>query len=130
MNIATFLRGSTQRLQAAGIDTARLDAQVLLADALQRNRAWLLTHGEDEIPLQTEAVLQTQVLRRADREPLPYIRGKQEFYGREFTVDHRVLIPRPETETLIDMVKKYVRSGSLLDVGTGSGAIAVTVALE
>lgn len=130
MNIATFVRGSTQRLRAAGILTPGLDAQVLVADALNRNKAWLLAHDEDELPTEVERKLQAQVLRRAHREPLAYIRGHQEFYGREFSVDPRVLIPRPETETLIAMIKKYVHSGSLLEVGTGSGAVAVTAKLE
>jgi release factor glutamine methyltransferase len=130
MNVATFVRGAAQRLRAAGILTPGLDAQVLACDALGHNKAWLLTHGEDELPTDVERALHEQILRRAHREPLAYIRGHQEFYGREFAVDPRVLIPRPETETLIEMIKKYVHSGSLLDVGTGSGAIAVTVKLE
>src|SRR3982751_5931434 len=108
MNVAVFLRNATQRFQAAGITTARLDAQVLLADALDHNRAWLLTHDEVEVSLEIEAILQAQILRRANREPLAYIRGKQEFYGRDFAVNPHVLIPRPETESLVEMVKKYV----------------------
>jgi release factor glutamine methyltransferase len=130
MNIATFVRGTAQRLRAADIGTPNLDAQILVADALGQSKAWLLTHDEQELPLEVEAKLQAQVMRRAHRKPLAYIRGKQEFYGRDFMVDPRVLIPRPETETLIEMIKKYVPNGTLLDVGTGSGAIAVTAKLE
>ncbi len=130
MTIDQYIAESTRQLTAAGIASARLDVLVLLSDALQHDKSWVLAHGDDTLAPGPIAQLQTQIRQRCRRVPLAYIRGHQEFYGREFTVNPDVLIPRPETETLIDLAKNYIRSGHILDVGTGSGAIAVTLALE
>lgn len=132
MTIADFLRAATTTLTNAGILTARLDTQVLLERALQRNKAWLLAHGEEKIEPEKLVNLQAQVQRRSAREPLAYILNRQEFYGRNFTVTSDVLVPRPETETLIEELKTLPLpdQARVLDVGTGSGAIAITAELE
>jgi len=101
---------------------------VLLADALGRSVAWLFAHGDAEVD---EHVIDEQVRRRAAGEPLQYIRGRCDFYGREFLVDERVLIPRPETEILVEQaIKRAPRGARVVDVGTGSGCIAISLALE
>jgi len=101
---------------------------VLLADVTGRTPAWLFAHGEERIdPAAVEALVQ----RRINGEPLQYIRGKAEFFGREFFVDDRVLIPRPETELLVEAATARAAKGArVLDVGSGSGCIAITLARE
>src|SRR5438045_3342214 len=105
MTIDTFLRQNTQPLTDAGIKNARLDVLVLLQDGLRQNKAWLLAHDDEKIPAATLTNLKKNVEQRRQRQPLAYIRGTQEFYGREFTVTPDVLIPRPETEMLIEQIK-------------------------
>jgi len=118
------------RLEAAGVESARLEAQLLAAHVLLVDRSWLLTHPEAEFPeLAGESVLH----RREAREPLAYILGQREFYGRPFRVTPAVLIPRQETETLIEAALNLGKPGEtlqVLDIGTGSGCIAVTLKLE
>lgn len=132
MTIADFLRDVTAQFEAAGILSARLDTQVLLERALRQNKAWLLAHGEETIDGEKLQVLREQARRRLSREPLAYILGRQEFYGRSFAVSPAVLIPRPETETIIEELKTLPLpdNACVLDVGTGSGAIAITAELE
>ncbi|HEV2722299.1 MAG TPA: peptide chain release factor N(5)-glutamine methyltransferase [Thermoanaerobaculia bacterium] len=104
------------------------DVDVLLADALGRSVAWLFAHGEAEVD---PAVIEPQLQRRLAGEPLQYIRGRADFYGREFLVDGRVLIPRPETEIVVEQaVARAPRGARVVDVGTGSGCIAISLALE
>jgi len=104
------------------------DVDVLLADVTGRTHAWLFAHGEERVdPAPIEALVQ----RRIDGEPLQYIRGKAEFFGREFFVDDRVLIPRPETELLVEAaIARAARGARVLDVGSGSGCIAITLERE
>lgn len=104
------------------------DVDLLLSDLLQRPLSYLFAHGEESIdPAPLEALL----VRRFSGEPLQYIRGRTEFFGREFEVDDRVLIPRPETEILVETAIEWIpRGATVVDVGTGSGCIAVTIALE
>lgn len=132
MKVHQWLVTATAKLREAGIATARLDCLVLLEDVTKKSRTWLLAHPE-ATPLQDQALqrLNEWVARRAKHEPLAYIRGKSEFYGREFIVNEHTLEPRPETETMIELAlntldRKYV----VLDIGTGSGAIAITLKLE
>ncbi|HET8569188.1 MAG TPA: peptide chain release factor N(5)-glutamine methyltransferase [Candidatus Limnocylindria bacterium] len=108
---------------------AALDADVLLAFALGVDKALLFAHPEREVTPEGAARFRGYVERRAAGEPVAYIRGWKEFYGLELAVDPRVLIPRPETETLVDAVRA---SGARLvaDVGTGSGAVAVALAVH
>lgn len=131
------------RLREAGSETARLDAEVLLADSLRVDRSTLAAHPEALLGATQAEAYAAAVERRAGGEPVAYIRGLKEFHGAAIVVDRRVLIPRPETETLVDLAVERVRAeltsaprpeGSrpylVWDIGTGSGAIAVAVALE
>ncbi|MCA9331426.1 peptide chain release factor N(5)-glutamine methyltransferase [Candidatus Saccharibacteria bacterium] len=134
MTISVWLAYAKDKLESAGIGTARLDSQLLLADILQQDRSWLMAHLDTIVTDETRAQLEPQLLERAKHVPLAYIRGKTEFYGREFLVDKRVLEPRPESETMIDILKKLPGSNEsnleIIDVGTGSGALAITAKLE
>jgi release factor glutamine methyltransferase len=129
MNIELWLETSIAKLEDAGVSTAKLDAEVLLADTLSKDRSWLHAHPEHSLQGPTLQKLDTQIDRRAEHEPIAYIRGKSEFYGREFIVSADTLQPRPETETMIDMIKE-LSSIKVIDVGTGSGCIAITAKLE
>ena len=97
--------------------------------AIGRDRAWLYAHGNDELIEVWWIHFGRYLHQRIKGEPTQYVTGRQEFYGREFRVTPDVLIPRPETEHLIEAALAHV-SGAILDIGTGSGAIAVTLALE
>lgn len=132
MTIGEFIKTTTNQLKDAGIATARLDTLVLLGDAFKKEKSWLLAHPEQKVPMLMLARLKPKVSARAKRKPIAYIRGKQEFYGRDFVVNKRVLIPRPDSEVLIDMLKPLAgnRPGHLIDIGTGSGALGITAALE
>lgn len=127
-----WLTRATKKLETAGIGTARLDCLVLLEDIVGKDRAYLLAHPETELSAAQAQKLNTLLTRRACHEPLAYIREKTEFYGREFFINHSVLEPRPETETMIELLKKLLlpQGAVLVDIGTGSGAIAITAALE
>ena len=111
--------------------TARRDAELLLLRALGRDRAWLLAHPQAELTLEQQAQFDAWIARRALHEPVQYILGEQEFYGLAMKVTPAVLIPRPETEHLVEAVLDRVPRNAKLrvcDVGTGSGAIAVALA--
>src|SRR6266568_7841317 len=137
MTVGTFLADATRRLQDAGIDTARLDCLVLLEDELGEDRASLLAHLERRITTPHLLILNKKVAQRARHMPLAYLRGKAEFYGREFIVNNQVLVPRPESEKIIDLLKllsfgippKLVPL-CIADVGAGSGCLGITAALE
>jgi release factor glutamine methyltransferase len=129
-NVSIWIKKNTDFLSINGIESARLDCLVLLEDELNKDRAWILANPEFEIPHDSINNLDAKILRRAKHEPLAYIRGKTEFYGREFFVNKYTLEPRPETETMIDMLKNLPNSfQAIVDVGTGSGAIAITLKL-
>ncbi|HWH24892.1 MAG TPA: peptide chain release factor N(5)-glutamine methyltransferase [Candidatus Limnocylindria bacterium] len=129
------LREAALRLRASGSPTALLDAQLLLGHVLGVERAVLLAEPERRPAAAELAEFARLVERRAAGEPVAYLRGRKEFYGLSLTVDRRVLIPRPETELLVDLALSRLASSArrrrrLWDVGTGSGAIAVAVAVE
>jgi release factor glutamine methyltransferase len=132
MKANDWLKTASATLTKAGIGTARLDALVLLEDAAGKDRAWLLAHPEFELTNQQTDILSNQLTKREQHIPLAYIRGKTEFYGRDFVVNEQVLEPRPETETMIDLLKQLPPEThkQVIDVGTGSGAIAITAKLE
>jgi len=132
MNIKSWLRKAEHVLESKGIGTARLDCLVLLEDAIQKDRAFLLAHPELEITAKQLSSLSAQLERRKQHEPLAFIRGKTEFYGREFTLNKDVLEPRPESETMVDLLKglKLPINPKIADVGSGSGAIGITAKLE
>jgi release factor glutamine methyltransferase len=132
MTIASWVRRSTAKLIEADIPTARLDCLILLEDQTKKDRSWLLAHPELDLQIEVVQNLNKKVTRRARHEPLAYIRNNTEFYGREFYIDHRVLEPRPESETMIDILKtlRLPPAESIIDIGTGSGALAITARLE
>lgn len=135
MTIGEWLKSTTEKLQKAGIATARLDCLVLLEDVTGKERSWLLAHPETDMDNSKIRKLESSIKRRLTHEPLAYIRGKTEFYGREFVVNSHTLEPRPETETMIELLLNLIESRKLkvesfVDVGTGSGCIAITTALE
>jgi len=127
MMVADALREATARLSATS-DTARLDAEVLMAFAAGVSRSDLLIRMMEEL---APAVFFRLVGRRAKHEPVAYITGIQEFYGREFTVTPDVLIPRSDSEILIETALEFCRPGlRVLDIGTGSGALLITLLEE
>src|SRR5207302_1946442 len=139
---AVLLAEGTARLRASGSESARLDAELRLADAVGRARTAVVAHPEARVGTDAAGVYRAAIDRRAAGEPVAYIRGLKEFYGLAFRVDRRALIPRPETERLVELAVKAVmprlgrirrRPGtplSIVDVGTGGGAVAVAVAVE
>jgi release factor glutamine methyltransferase len=132
MKINDWLVVATDELTRTGIGTARLDCLVLLQDILAKDKSWVLAHPDHQLtPLQLHR-LDTLIARRKVHEPLAFIRGRTEFYGRDFTITNDVLEPRPESETMIELLKSLHPShGSrIVDVGTGSGALGITAALE
>src|SRR5436305_280122 len=112
MQVDMLLNHATKKLERAVVGTARLDALVLLEDVTGRDRAWLLAHPETEISASEVNKLKKLLNRRAQHEPLAYVRGKTEFYGREFLITPTVLEPRPESETMIDCLKELYSSDS------------------
>jgi len=137
-----LLRAAIERLRAAGSETPRLDAEVLLADVLGTDRTRLIAHPEDPIGPAPAARFEAHLDRRAAGEPVAYIRGLKEFHGLAFSVDRRALIPRPETELLVDLAHGWLVERltsrprpagapplAVADVGTGSGAVAVALAV-
>lgn len=138
MKLGSWLLEAAKKLGSAGIATARLDCLVLLEDATGKDRSWLLAHPDYDLQGLSLQTVKKQIERRAKHEPLAYIRGKSEFYGREFLVTADTLEPRPETETMIELLKQLVNDERgmkneevvIVDVGTGSGCLAITAKLE
>ena len=133
--ISEVIRETTSRLVSIGIspDEASIEARYILQSVFSCESAQLLAMHSEPFPPTSCKQLETLMSRRAAREPLAYILGEREFYGLSFVVDHRVLIPRPETEQLIDLCLEFVnqnhlKSPTICDVGTGSGCIAITLA--
>lgn len=132
MKVEAWLKNAVAQFKTAGIGTADLDALILLEDETGKDRAWLLAHPETTLQGPSLRRLKILCSRRMEHEPLAYIRGKTEFYGREFLVNKDVLQPRPESETMVELLKKIIFVGrfTLADIGTGSGALAITAKLE
>jgi release factor glutamine methyltransferase len=147
MTASDWLAAKIRKLDQAGITTAQLDALVLSEDITGKDRGWLLAHPEFELSAAQTAKLEKLLSRREQHEPLAYIRGKGEFYGREFVLTSAVLQPRPESETMIDLLKdlplfkqlstdlnphpaKANQPIRIADVGAGSGALGITARLE
>jgi release factor glutamine methyltransferase len=131
--IAEALGDAARLLRAAGVREARREAGSLLAHALGRDRAYLFTHDEERLAGPESSAFLGLVERRASGEPLQYVTGRQEFYGLDFEVTPDVLIPRPETELLVEAALEVLRGRAaplVCDVGTGSGCIAVALLHE
>jgi release factor glutamine methyltransferase len=130
------LQRDTPRLREAlqlDVAEARLEVRILLAHALGVERVWLITHEHDSLPAAALASYESLLARRLAGEPVAYILGEKEFFGRSFRVTPAVLIPRPETELLVELALARLPPGRplrILDLGTGSGCIAITLALE
>jgi release factor glutamine methyltransferase len=130
LTLRAALLSGTRRLRASGSDTPRLDAELLLAEALRTTRERLLLDGEDPLSAATAARFDALLQRRAAHEPVAYILGRRAFRRLELAVDRRVLIPRPESELLVEVALELPPGVRVADVGTGSGAIALAVADE
>ncbi len=127
-----WLKSAIKKLNQAGIGTADLDALVLLEDTLALNRALVLAHPEKLLTSSQLRHLNKQIKLRLKHIPLAYIRQQSEFYGRVFFVDKRVLEPRPESETMIELFSELQLGNNMAiaDIGTGSGCIGITSKLE
>ena len=125
-----LLENAIARLRAAGCDTPRLDAEVIFAYVLARDRAWLYAHNRQSISTHHAQQVEQLIQRRVAREPVAYLTGRRYFFGLTFEVSPAVLIPRPETELLVEEVLGLASDGPLAiaDIGTGSGCIAVSLA--
>ncbi len=131
MTTQNWLENAKAALRSAGMEAASMEAQLIASDVLQVNRASLFAHPEREFPAEAGNAL---LGRRLNFEPLAYILGWREFYGRRFNVRPGVLIPRQDTEVLVEVALEYARLSlsplRILDLGTGSGCIAITLKLE
>jgi len=127
-----WLRDAADQLAEAGIPSARLDAEIILAHTLHKSRTWIHAHGEDPLTQREIEIADARLDLRLDRTPIAYIIGHKEFYSRLFKVTPSVLIPRPESESIITLLKKHLPTGAtrLIDVGTGSGCLGITAKLE
>lgn len=131
MKILDLIQRTTEFFQKRGVDSPRLTIELMVAHVLKRKRLELYLDFERDVPDPSLGVLREMVKRRADGEPLQYVLGVANFCGLDFAVDKRVLIPRPETELLVDyVVKNGGTAKTIADLGTGSGAIAVTLAKQ
>lgn len=140
VNITEVLRKAEQRFSKVNIPSPRLDAEILLAYTLHVERNWLHAHGDERLRPENSKKFSQLIERRLKREPVAYIIGKKEFYGREFIVTPDVLIPRPETEALVELSIETANSIPftsdrpwglyVIDVGTGSGAVGLTLMAE
>ncbi len=132
MTLQSALEQGTRILSEASIAAPRLTAEVLLAHAIGCDRTWLFAHSTDELREVWWIHYGRYLHERMNGKPTQYITKKQEFYGREFRVSSDVLIPRPETEHVVEVSLEKIgtQDGIVVDVGCGSGAIAVTLALE
>jgi len=128
--IIDLINWGTDHFTGKGIENARKEIEWLLCNVLNFERIDLYLKFENLLKTSELQKLRSMVKRRVAGEPFQHIIGKAPFYGRDFIVNSRVLIPRPETEILIDILKGNGKVSSLLDVGTGSGCIAITCALE
>ena len=143
MNSGDWLVKASKTLDTAGIGTARLDALVLLEDVTGKDRGYLLANPESQISSSNLSRLTNLLNKRITHLPLAYVRGKTEFYGRTFTITPAVLEPRPESETMIELLKNILSDKdkkysqlmtdkrlALADIGSGSGALGITAKLE
>lgn len=131
-SIADVLKDASRMLESAGVPEARREAGSLLSFVLGKDRTFLISHADDQVDEDSLEQMREFVERRAAGEPLQYITGVQDFFGREFRVTPDVLIPRPETELLVEAALEVTTNKDALicDVGTGSGCIAISLLCE
>ena len=127
MIVRDALDAAVTAIEAAGCSTPRLDAELLIADALDVDRARLFMEPEMEVPPAAAHVIGENVRRRVAREPVAYILGRKGFRHIELAIDHRAIIPRPETELLVEVAAEQPPGAHVHDVGTGAGAIALAL---
>lgn len=132
MTTDTWLRQAIDSLTNTKISSPRLDAQLLLAHVINKDKSWILAHGDDALTDTQVKDLNALLDRRMAGEPMAYIVGYKEFYGRHFVVTSDVLVPRPESEAFIELLHTMAMGNhqTLLDMGTGSGCLAISAALE
>ena len=133
MNVKEVLDDARKVLTDSNIEDAPLEAEVLLRDTLKKDRVGLYLALDDELSTEQQNAFRDRLARRLDDEPTAYIIGHREFYGRDFLVDASVLVPRPETELLVEKALEIVRKHRLsviAEIGTGCGAVAISLALE
>jgi release factor glutamine methyltransferase len=129
--IGEALRRASLELEQGGVAEARREASSLLSHVIGKDRTFLISHAEDLLGVDELTRFENAVARRAAGEPAQYITGTQDFYGRAFRVTPDVLIPRPETELLVEAALEVMSAGAVIcDVGTGSGCIAITLLCE
>lgn len=132
--ISFWLKNAAKSMKDTGIPSARLDAELILANTLRKNRTYLHAYLDEEIDPRRVDIANARLDLRLDRVPMAYILGYKEFYGRKFTVSPAVLVPRPESEDMIslflDATAGEIERKVLIDVGTGSGCLGITAALE
>lgn len=134
MNISTWLKDATKQLKDIGIESNRLDAELILAETIRKPRTWMHAHLDEELDPRRVDIANARLELRKSRVPLAYIIGHKEFYGRHFTVSPSVLVPRPESEDMISLFLELtggdIQHKTLIDVGTGSGCLGITAKLE
>jgi release factor glutamine methyltransferase len=131
MEIDSWIKSATETLAKAGVDTPRLDSIVLAENVLGKDRGWLLAHQKEKITKNDLILLNKFIARRSTHYPLAYITHKAHFYNNQFFVNDHILIPRPESETIIDTLKTLPLNdiSTIIDIGTGSGALAISAKL-
>ena len=131
-SVDAWLAAAAAQLRTAGIASSRLDSELLLSHVLQRPRHWLHAHGDSVLSQAHQMQVEQLLTRRLQHEPLAYLVGYKEFYGRDFVVSPAVLVPRPETEQMITLLLQLIQptQSTIADVGTGSGIISITAQLE
>ncbi len=133
MTIREWLADAANELADAMIPSARLDAEIILAHTINRPRTWLHAHGDEPLDPRRRDIADARVELRLERVPVAYIIGHKEFYGRRFQVTTDTLIPRPESEAVVELLNSWLENTSatqLIDVGTGSGCLGITAKLE
>nr|WP_300311012.1 peptide chain release factor N(5)-glutamine methyltransferase [Halomonas sp.] len=132
MRIDVLLSRAAARLQQAGSGTSRLDAEVIATHVLKVDRTWLYTWGDRTMDVLARARFEALVGARAEGQPVAYLTGEREFWGLALETSRATLIPRPDTETLVEaaLTRAETATGALLDLGTGTGAIALAFASE
>jgi release factor glutamine methyltransferase len=128
--VSAVLDAAAERIAAAGVETARADAEALVADAMGVKPEELSVDSAGEVPAEVAAAIEERVARRVDREPMAYILGRAPFRNLEIAVDSRVLWPRRETELLVEVGAELPEGARVHEVGTGSGAIALALLAE